>query len=126
MKFIVTGANGFLGINLVRYLLSLNHTVIAIDKNIKNLLSIKVSKLKIIETDLATIKKYSKNFKNVDCIYHFAALADLDACYKNPVETVTQNILPTIKLLELCKLFKIKKFFFFQHYIYKWFGGRFL
>ena len=112
MKFIVTGANGFLGINLVEYLLSLNHTVVAIDKNTKNLLNIKVPKLKIIETDLATIEKYSKSFKNVDCIYHFAALADLDACYKNPLETVRQNILPTIKLLEICKLFKIKKFIF--------------
>ena len=57
MKFIVTG-NGFLGINLVEYLLSLNHTVVAIDKNTKNLLNIKVPKLKIIETDLATIEKY--------------------------------------------------------------------
>lgn len=112
MKFIVTGANGFLGFNLVKFLLHKKHKVVAIDKDSSNLEKIRSTNLRFIKTDLTNIESHLAILKNTNCIFHFAALADLDKCLDNPIDTVTQNILPTINLLNICKLLKIKKFIF--------------
>ena len=55
------------------------------------------------------MKKILKFTKNIDAVYHFAAVADLYEANKYPNKTIKTNILGTLNVLEACKINKIKK-----------------
>ncbi len=111
MRCIVTGGCGFLGSHLVEHLVKKNHEVIVIDNlstgNIKNIKNLKV---KFVKADIANKEKISKYFKNVDWVFHIAALADIVPSIENPKNYFSSNVIGTFNVIELCKNKKIKKF----------------
>ena len=78
MKSIVTGGAGFIGSHLSERLVSLGHKVIIIDNfsigKKSNIKSIK-SKVKIVDLDIRDYDSIYKYFKNVDNVFHLAALS---------------------------------------------------
>ena len=109
MKILVIGGNGFLGSHVYDQLndifkknVYLLDSVTSQYKNKKNIFKGNIS-------DLNFLKKTIKGF---DVVYHFAGLSDLDQAYKNPIETVKENILGTVNILEACKINKVKKIIF--------------
>ncbi len=113
MRCIVTGGCGFLGSHLVEHLVKKNHEVIVIDNlstgNIKNIKNLKV---KFVKADIANKEKISKYFKNVDWVFHIAALADIVPSIENPKNYFSSNVIGTFNVIELCKNKKIKKFIY--------------
>lgn len=109
MKILVIGGSGFLGSHLVDSLLLKKNSVTVLDLEKSNWLS---KNQKFIKADITNLKDVLKFTKGFDIIYHCAALADLDKASKDPLKTVTANILGTVNILEACKINKIKKFIF--------------
>ncbi|MGE5680728.1 MAG: NAD-dependent epimerase/dehydratase family protein [Bacillota bacterium] len=76
MKFLVTGGAGFLGINLIRYLLSKGHEVVSLDiadfdySDVKN-------RITVIQGDIRHIQTVEKAMSGIDIVIHTAAALPL-------------------------------------------------
>ncbi len=107
-KFIVTGGLGFIGSNLVEYLINLNHTVINIDKanyssNYFNVKNFKDSKnYKFFKIDINEKQKISQiiNKFKPTCIFNLAAETHVDRSIDNPQEFIKSNVIGVFNLLE--------------------------
>jgi len=100
---VITGAGGFVGSHLTEHLLKNSIKVIAIvhpkhsDENLKEV----KSKIKIIKADLTDKKNLKKiEFKNASYIFHLAAFSSPPESFKDPAETLKNNIFSELYLLE--------------------------
>ena len=126
MKFLVTGAAGFIGFHLCLKLLNNGHSVYGIDnlnnyydvnlkKNrLKHLLQNKSFKFKKIDiSDNNFVKKIYPSVKNIKIIIHLAAQAGVRYSIKHPYKYIKNNVEAQVSILELAK--KIKNF---EHLFY--------
>ncbi len=114
MRVIVTGGFGFIGSHLVEKLLIKKHKVIVIDnlsngrkENLRNLKN--KENLKVCVSDITKKKQIKKYFKNVDWVFHLAALADIVPSIEKPKKYYNVNVLGTLNVLECCLENNIKK-----------------
>lgn len=75
MKFLITGGSGFLGINIVRYLLSRGHSVAVIDK--ENFDYPEKSQIDFINGDIRDEEKVKVAMNGIDIVVHTAAALPL-------------------------------------------------
>ena len=121
---LITGCAGFIGFHLALKLLIQKKKVIGID-NIDNyyLRSNKYQRLNIIKkyknfkflkADLNNYDKVNSLIKNykIDLVIHLAAQPGVRISIKNPHNTLKQNLIPFINMLELSRLKKVKKFIY--------------
>ena len=115
MKSIVTGGAGFIGSHLCDKLVSLGHKVILIDNfkvgkksNINQL----NGKIKIFNKDIRNFKSIKNLFKNVDNVFHLAALADIVPSIENPDDYFTTNVNGTYNVLKASIDNKVKRFIY--------------
>ena len=115
-KILVTGCAGFIGSNLVNFLLKKKYQVVGLDNlstgkkeflndAIKNKHFI-FHKVDLFKND---IKKY---FKNVETVFHLAANADVRFGLKYRNKDIQQNIIVTHNILEAMLKHKVKKIAF--------------
>jgi UDP-glucose 4-epimerase len=114
MKVIVTGGAGFIGSHLSDALIDLNFEVIVIDnlsigryKNITHL--IENSKFTFVEADICNFDLIEPLFKDADCVFHLAALADIVPSIDNPTEYFKSNVDGTFNILQACRRHQVKK-----------------
>jgi len=124
MSVLVTGCLGFIGSHLTEKLLSSNYNVIGIDNidpyynpnyKYKNLEILKKNKNFIfIHGDFTNQKLLELLFINneIDKVFHIGAKAGVRPSVLLPVEYARNNILSTVILLELCRKYDIKDFYF--------------
>ena len=110
---LVTGGAGFIGSNLVDYLVKKNHKVTILDNfstgRKSNLLKHKNGRIKIVNVDISESRKILKYFKNIDYVFHLAGLADIVPSIENPSKYFRANVLGTLSVLQAIKKSKIKK-----------------
>lgn len=114
-KILITGSSGFLGSHLVDALLEKNYELILLDVNRSKYLKYqKKNKYKFKEyiKKNIEIKDLNRVLKNCFCVFHFAAIADINYAQKNPLKTINNNILFTYNLLQSCKKNNVKKIYF--------------
>jgi len=114
-KVIVTGGYGFIGSNLINYLLKKNYFVINIDKlsysaNIYNLKNIKTNKYIFVKTDINNKYIVSKILKNhkPSIIYNLAAETHVDRSIDDPKPFIHNNINGVFNLLEAIRSYNKK------------------
>ncbi|MCB4807297.1 SDR family oxidoreductase [Tamlana sp. 62-3] len=104
-SFLVTGGAGFIGSNLVEYLLKYNAKQVVILDNLETgLLSniqhfIKQDNCTFIEGDICDLETCQKAVEGVDFILHQAALGSVPRSIKNPIKTNDVNVTGFLNML---------------------------
>ena len=103
MKLLITGAAGFLGSHLTEKLLELGHQIIGLDDlstgNLKNLADVlSDSNFEFIEHDIR-----EKIELKINGIFNLASPASPVQYQKDPVRTITTNVVGSANLLELAR-----------------------
>jgi len=113
-KILVTGGAGFIGSNLVETLIKKNYQVIVYDdlstgykKNIKEF----ADKIKFVKGDIRDFKKINSNLKNIDCVFHLAAMVSVPESIQNPLDCFDTNVRASINIIDQCKQNNIKFIF---------------
>jgi UDP-glucose 4-epimerase len=113
MNVLVTGGAGFIGSHLVERLLKDRKIkkVIILDicksgkRNIQHLL--KNKRVYLYKKDVRKVSSKDKIFKDVRCVFHLAAIADIVPSIVNPDEYYHTNVNGTLNILEAMRNFKI-------------------
>lgn len=114
MKSIVTGGAGFIGSHLVDKLLSLGHEVVVIDNESSDghdgyYWNRRSQNYKLDIRDFSSIAPL---FVGVNCVYHLAAKASVQASIDNPLPTITTQVMGTANVLEAARLSGVEKFIY--------------
>jgi len=109
MKIIIFGGSGFLGSFVAEELIKRGHKVKIAD--IKKT-SFKIKKCKFVKVNILNKKNINDQIKGHDVVYNFAAVADIQDAYDNPLLAINTNILGTTYVLEACIKHKVKRFIF--------------
>jgi len=111
MKFAVTGGAGFVGNNIVKLLVSKGHNVVVIDnlhtgkkENLKEILE----KIEFYNEDIRNLSKLESILKNVDGIFHEAALTIVQESFQKEEEYFDVNVKGTENIFKIAKKFKKK------------------
>jgi dTDP-glucose 4,6-dehydratase len=113
---LITGGAGFLGCNLVKYLLSTSDVrIVVVDNfitsncaNIRNVIKDSEERVDIREYDICTpmfVDYFTSTYEEINEIYHLASLASPVAYQKYPLQTLDVGYLGTKNVLELCKYY---------------------
>ena len=132
MKILITGGLGFIGSNLMKYLIKKKRIkkIIIIDNQsksdltylesickyryFKNIKDYKANNSRVTVVNACTT---NSNFshqitKNIDCVVHLAAESGVDLNIKNPKKAFDINIKGTFNFLDACRVNKVKNFIF--------------
>jgi UDP-glucose 4-epimerase len=117
MKVLVTGAAGFIGSNLVDYLLASGHTVTGIDNlSTGNLTFLQDaqqhSNFRLIRADLFAENSWQPSFEGHDLVVHLAANADVRFGPDHPAHDLEQNTIVTHRVLEAMRKYSVKRIAF--------------
>lgn len=111
MKFVVTGGAGFIGSHLVEYLVEHDNSVIVIDDlntgKIENLKNVH-EKIEFIKGDIRDNNLLRKTFKDVNGIFHQAALASVQESFTMPEKYHDVNVNGTENIFKLAKEFGLR------------------
>ena len=105
MKILVTGGAGFLGINLIRFLLDRNYEVVSLDIADFNYDDIK-DRIKIVKGDILNHEVVETCMKEIDAVVHTAAALPLYSAE----EIYSTDIEGTRILLHHAQINKVKRF----------------
>lgn len=105
MKYLVTGAQGFLGLHLARNLAAEGHEVVAVDIGLHPSAADQLARLQefpniqILGLDLND-RAAVATLPDVDGVYHLAALNGTQKFYTQPWQVLKHSTVPTINLLD--------------------------
>ncbi len=108
MKILITGGAGFIGSHIVEHYK--NENVIVLDNlrtGFEN--NIKQYNAALIKSSITDYNEVKKAMKDVDYVFHLAALISVPESIKNPIETEQINTLGTLNILKAAKEYNVKK-----------------
>lgn len=113
MKILVTGSKGFIGTQLVPYLISLNNNVIGLDQYI-------LSEDNYIRADISILSELINIFKNntFDLVIHLASECGIENCEEHIQKSMQTNLIGSYNIISLCKDYNIKLIYFSTSEIY--------
>lgn len=112
-NILVSGGCGFLGANLVRFLIGAGCSVRVVDDLSTGLLT-NLDGMKKIFIGLVDIrsKAVAHIVEGMDAVVHLAAVADVAQCEEAPEKALDINVNGTLNLLEACRKYGVGKFVF--------------
>ena len=113
-NILITGGLGFIGSHITNKLINDNNITI-IDNistgNINNLNTPQHENLTLIKKDLNSVD-LNLNLKNIDYVFHLAAMVSVPLSVKNPVKCNAENVVATVNLLNACVHNNVEKIVF--------------
>ena len=121
MNILVIGGSGFLGSHVADQLSIVGYNVSIFDTTPSKWLR---SDQKMIIGNIMNMNELICAVKNIDIVYNYAAIADLDEAIKDPIKTVNVNILGNVHALEACLEENTKRYIYASTvYVYSNEGG---
>lgn len=115
MKYLVTGGLGFIGSNLVKRLVSCGEEVKVFDNFFRgstNRLGEVQDQVKVINGDIRDYESVQKAFKDVDVVYHLAAINGTRYFYEIPDQVLEINVKGLINSLDAAVECGVTRFIF--------------
>ena len=112
---IVTGGAGFIGSSLVEELISNGANVKIIDNLIVGMQNVDFLKklgAVLFKKDICNYDEINELFKNVDYVFHLAAMNRAQRSINDPIKSNDINVNGTLNCLHLSHLHNVKKFIF--------------
>ncbi|CAM4217937.1 NAD-dependent epimerase/dehydratase family protein [Erysipelothrix inopinata] len=113
-KFLITGCAGFIGSNLVEFLLSHNQIVIGIDDLSNGLIEnihehMDNPNFEFVEMNICDTNNLADKMVGIDYVLHQAAWGSVPRSMIMPVFYAEQNVIGTVSVFEAARLSKVKK-----------------
>jgi len=114
-KILVTGGTGFVGSNLILQLINEKNEIISFDNNSRNSFSnqkLIENNVKLIKGDITNLEDLKKIPKDIDIVYHLAAVNGTKYFYEIPEKVLEINVKGVFNLMECIKSTNCKRIFF--------------
>ena len=111
MDYVITGGAGFIGSHIAEQLVISGHNVTIIDNQSngkKENLSAIMDKIKFINGDIRDYNLLKKTLKNIDGVFHQAALASVQESFSKEQEYNDVNVQGTENIFKLANEFNFK------------------
>lgn len=112
-KVVVTGGAGFIGSNLAGELASSNHVVVVDDLSTGNLVNIQdlidSKDIEFIQGSITDLGLLQETFKDVDYVFHQAAIPSVPRSVKDPITSNYANVNGTLNVLVAARDNNVKK-----------------
>ena len=105
MKILVTGGTGFIGMNLIKRLVSEGHRVVSLDDYSTGTNSNHIEGVKYINGDIEIIEYLAGDY---DLCYHIAAQSRVQPSFDDPTETFRVNVNGTRAVCDWAKNNNVK------------------
>ena len=112
MKMLVSGGAGFIGSHLVDKLIEQGHEVLVIDNLSAGKKENLNPKAEFYKFDICNFEKIKPLFKDIDFVFHLAAIPRVPISVKDPIATSNVNILGTINVFKAAIDAKVKRIIF--------------
>ncbi|MHC1566277.1 MAG: SDR family oxidoreductase [Candidatus Syntropharchaeia archaeon] len=113
MKVVITGGCGFIGSNLAHELMNENEVIVIDDLStgrIENIANLKNSEnFKFVRGSITDLNLLKQVFKDVDYVFHQAAIPSVQRSVENPIATNEANINGTLNVLLAARDSGVKK-----------------
>lgn len=120
-RAVVTGGSGFLGSRIADQLTARGLAVTIYDNRPSPWLA---PGQEMVVGDVLDADRVRRVVADADCVYHLAALADLNEARSRPVEAARLNVMGTVGLLEAAREAGVRRFLFASTvYVYSRAGG---
>ncbi len=114
-KYLITGGAGFIGCNLVRFVLDKGHDVVVVDNYAtgkKENLADVADRIEMIEGDIRCRETMDRAVDGVAAIFHEAALGSVPRSVEDPVTSHDVNVTGTVTVLEAARAAGVKRLIF--------------
>jgi UDP-glucuronate decarboxylase len=104
-RIFITGGAGFIGTHLVNRLIENNEVIVydTLERNaLKNTGLLEHPNLKLVKGDVLDASKLSNAISGSNIVVHLAAVAGVDNVIRNPVKTMSVNLVGTYNVLQAC------------------------
>lgn len=109
-RYLVTGGNGFIGHNLVKFLLLKGHSVRVTDLKFDNLTDLKGDLLRW-PCDISQRKGIDWHYDNVDGVIHLAYINGTRFFYEKPYEVLRVATMGMLNVLDFCEQWNIPELY---------------
>ena len=113
---LISGGTGSIGLGIVKQLLECKPKMIKILTNDENSIFEsrkmlgEISIIKYVAGDVRDTDRLRMAIRNVDIVFHAAAMKHIDICEQNPFDAVKTNVIGTSNILEASIIERVSKF----------------
>lgn len=102
-RVLITGGRGYLAANVMRLLATAGCHVTRLDRTPGAIGSDAAPDIRRLYADIREADVWERALEGIDIVYHFAAQTSVYVAWQDPMEDIKANVLPMLRLLEVCR-----------------------